>query len=60
MEDASEKGCGAYSLMDTEAEKIKPGCDNLMFHPYLQGEHKNNSLRASFTGIRALPHESPF
>lgn len=51
-----------YQKMDSYAEKISPGCDGLIFHPFLQGEitpYLDASLRASFFGIsssHSYPH----
>ena len=52
----------ADGLSHTEIEQLArqapPGCDGLLFHPYLAGErapHWNADLRASFTGM-ALHH----
>jgi xylulokinase len=47
---------GDYRRMDGEAAIIAPGCEGLLFHPYLNGEltpYQDPLLRASFTGIRA-------
>ena len=45
----------AYEILNREAEKVPAGSDNLVFHPYLQGElcpYNDDMLRASFTGVR--------
>ncbi len=45
-----------YQELDAKAEKIAPGCDGLLFHPYLNGEltpYADPSLCGSFIGIRA-------
>lgn len=47
---------GAYGALDEQAEQIAPGCDGLLFHPYLNGEltpYADPRLCGSFTGIRA-------
>lgn len=47
---------GDYQKIDAEAAAIPPGCDGLLFHPYLNGEltpYGDPLLRASFTGVRA-------
>lgn len=47
-------GNGDYNHLTEGAAGIKPGCDGLIFHPYLQGEltpYNDASLLASFTGI---------
>lgn len=43
-----------FEQLNLPAEKIAPGCDGLMFHPYLNGEltpYNDPNLRGSFTGI---------
>lgn len=43
-----------YEIMDLEAEKIPPGCENLIFLPYLLGErspHWNPNARGVFIGL---------
>lgn len=43
-----------YEIMDLEAEKVPPGCENLIFLPYLLGErspHWNPNARGVFIGI---------
>ena len=37
-ERAAELGIDVYKLLDEEAEKVKAGCDNLMFLPFMSGE----------------------
>lgn len=47
---------GDYPALNSGAEAIAPGCDGLMFHPYLNGEltpYGDPMLCGSFTGIRA-------
>ena len=47
---------GGYGELDAGAEKIAPGADGLLFHPYLNGEltpYGDPQLCGSFTGIRA-------
>jgi xylulokinase len=56
-------GVDPYILMDSLAEKISAGSDNLFFHPYLQGEitpYLDNDLRASFTGISSFHSKGHF
>ena len=51
---AAEEGCSVYEMLNREAEKAPAGCNNLFFHPYLQGEltpYYDDQLRASFTGV---------
>jgi len=46
-----------YADLNIPAEAIAPGCDGLMFHPYLNGEltpYNDPLLRGSYTGISAL------
>jgi xylulokinase len=43
-----------YAMLTEEAARIKPGCDGLMFLPYLSGErhpHDNADARACFIGL---------
>ena len=43
-----------FAALNVPAKKIAPGCDGLMFHPYLNGEltpYNDPDLRGSFTGI---------
>ncbi len=45
-----------YKVLDEGAEKIAPGAEGLMFHPYLNGEltpYGDPSLCGSFIGVRA-------
>lgn len=47
---------GDYKSLDSGAEKIAPGAEGLMFHPYLNGEltpYADPLLSASFIGVRA-------
>jgi len=51
---ASSFNLSPYEIMDLEAEKIPPGCENLIFLPYLLGErspHWNPSARGVFIGL---------
>lgn len=51
---AESEKIDVYSVMDHAAERVTPGCDNLFFHPYLQGEltpYFDAKLRGSFVGI---------
>ena len=52
---AALEDTSAYEILNREAEKVPAGSDNLIFHPYLQGElcpYNEDMLRASFTGVR--------
>lgn len=45
---------GAFSDMEEEAVSVQPGCEGLLFHPYLQGEgspYNDPYLRGSFVGL---------
>ena len=45
----------SYQEMDEQAEKIKPGCNGLLFLPYLMGEwapYWNDSLSGGLIGLR--------
>ncbi len=49
-------GRESYGQLDEPAKSIAPGCDGLMFHPYLNGEltpYNDPNLRGSYTGISA-------
>ncbi|MGB6422920.1 MAG: FGGY family carbohydrate kinase [Anaerolineales bacterium] len=50
-----------YKLMDRTAAMVPPGCDGMLFHPYLTGEFAplwDPRLRASFLGV-GLQHNRP-
>jgi xylulokinase len=45
-----------YYLMDRQAEKVKPGCDGLIYLPYLMGErtpHLDPDAKGVFFGLSA-------
>lgn len=45
-----------YVLMDQEADRVKPGCEGLLYLPYLMGErtpHLDPNARGVFFGISA-------
>jgi len=51
---ASFMGVDPYMLMDKEAEMAKPGCDGLIYLPYLMGErapHLDPNARGVFFGL---------
>ena len=55
---AKTEGGDAYELLTELAEKIAPGADGLIFHPYMAGERAplwNADARGSFFGL-ALHH----
>lgn len=53
QESSQAAGKNVYALLDEKAAKVPPGCEGLIFHPYLLGEfspYSNQNLRASFIG----------
>jgi xylulokinase len=57
MQKAASEGVDPYVIMDREAAKIKPGCDRLIYLPYLMGErtpHLNPDCRGVFFGLSAM------
>ena len=49
-------GKAPYETMNDTAQKVSPGCDGLLFHPYLNGEltpYNDPQLRGSYIGISA-------
>lgn len=57
IEQAKREGRNVYALTDGEAEKIKPGCDRLIYLPYLMGErtpHLDPDCRGVFFGLSAM------
>ena len=45
-----------FADLNVPAEQVAPGCDGLMFHPYLNGEltpYNDPELKGSYTGISA-------
>ncbi|NSW89163.1 MAG: xylulokinase [Firmicutes bacterium] len=54
-------GIDPYILMDKEAERISPGCNGLIYLPYLMGErtpHLDPDAKGVFFGLSAS-HEKP-
>lgn len=54
METAKRLGIDAYDVLTQIAERVKPGADGLLFHPYLAGERAplwNPDVRGSFFGL---------
>lgn len=54
---------GAYEELNEDAAKVPPGCDGLMYHPYINGEltpYGDPALCGSFIGIRALHTKAHF
>ncbi len=59
VETAKRLGLSAYEVLTRIAEKVDPGADGLLFHPYLSGERAplwNPDARGSFFGL-ALHHK---
>jgi gluconokinase len=57
-ETAKRLGIDPYEVLTRIAERIAPGCEGLVFHPYLAGERAplwNANLRGSFFGL-AMHH----
>lgn len=47
-------GTSPYDLMTAEAQKVEPGCEGLVFLPYLAGErtpHSDANARGAFVGL---------
>lgn len=54
---------GDYRTLDEGATSIEPGCDGLVFHPYLNGEltpYADPQMCGSFTGIRSTHTRAHF
>ncbi len=54
IEQAEKNGISPYQVMDSEAAKIPPGSDSLLYLPYLMGErspHWNPLARGAFIGL---------
>lgn len=52
--DSARDGAEVYRELDSLAASVGPGCDGLLFHPYLYGERSpfyNPNARGSFLGI---------
>jgi xylulokinase len=57
METADLMGVDPYVLMDQEAEKVRPGCNGLIYLPYLMGErtpHLDAVAKGVFFGLSAM------
>ncbi|MDH3583860.1 MAG: xylulokinase [Phycisphaerae bacterium] len=53
---AGRKGVDPYELMTAEAEQVPPGCEGLLFMPYLTGErcpHPDPLARGGWIGLTA-------
>lgn len=54
VETAKRLGIDAYDLLMNIVDKVRPGSDGLLFHPYLTGERAplwNSNARGSFFGL---------
>lgn len=54
---------GSYRELDDAAANIAPGCEGLMYHPYINGEltpYADPKLHGSFIGIRAAHTKAHF
>lgn len=54
VETAKRLGMDAYEILTSIAEKVEPGANGLLFHPYLAGERAplwNADVRGSFIGL---------
>lgn len=59
VETAKRLGIDAYEVLTKIAERVRPGADGLLFHPYLAGERAplwNPDVRGSFFGL-TLSHK---
>jgi gluconokinase len=59
VETAKRLGIDPYEVMTKIAERVRPGADGLLFHPYLAGERAplwNPDVRGSFFGL-TLSHK---
>ncbi|MFO1153692.1 MAG: gluconokinase [Rhodospirillales bacterium] len=59
-ETAKRLGIDPYDVLTRIAERVPPGSEGLIFHPYLTGERApwwNASMRASFFGLAACHHK---
>ncbi|MCY9187659.1 gluconokinase [Bacillus mojavensis] len=54
IETATRLGIDPYDVLTKIAERVRPGSDGLLFHPYLAGERAplwNSDVRGSFFGL---------
>jgi gluconokinase len=54
IDTAKRLGLDAYDLLNQMAERVRPGADGLLFHPYMTGERAplwNANARGSFFGL---------
>ncbi|MDH7516582.1 MAG: xylulokinase [Bacteroidota bacterium] len=60
---ASARGADAYDILTAEAAEAPPGCDGLLFLPYLSGErtpHADPSARGVFFGFTLRHRKAHF
>jgi xylulokinase len=60
-QEAQKRGCDPYEVLCEIAEKAEPGCQGLLFLPYLTGErtpHADPNARAGWIGITAYHSKS--
>jgi len=60
VETAKRLGIDPYEVLTRIAERVKPGAEGLLFHPYLAGERAplwNANLRGSFFGLAMHHHK---
>ena len=60
VETARRLGIDPYEVLTRIAERVKPGAEGLLFHPYLAGERAplwNANLRGSFFGLAMHHHK---
>jgi xylulokinase len=58
VERARREGIDPYELLTVEAEEAEPGCEGLLFLPYLTGErcpHPDPQARGGWIGGGPLP-----
>ncbi|WNB92802.1 gluconokinase [Bacillus sp. NEB1478] len=59
LETAKRLGIDPYEILTKIAERVRPGADGLLFHPFLAGERAplwNSDVRGSFFGL-TLSHK---
>jgi xylulokinase len=53
-DEAAEKGIDVYEILTAQAQKAEPGCEGLLFLPYLTGErtpHADPNARGALVGL---------
>ncbi len=59
VKEAKKRGVDPYEILTEEASKVEPGCEGLIFLPYLSGErtpHANPNAKGVFFGL-SLKHK---